>query len=159
MDCKMPDLLVPYHLPKFMSIASVMPSSHLILWYPLLLALNFSQDQGLFQGVCFLHQMIKILELQWVFKVAFPEDWLVWSPCSPRGFQESSLAPQFEGINSLALCLLYSPILTTVHDRWKTIALTMQTFVGVVMSLLFNTLSRFVIVFLPRSKCVLISWL
>ena len=41
----------------------------------------------------------------------------------------------------------------------KTTALTIQTFVGKVMSLLFNTLSRFVIVFLPRSKHLLISWL
>ena len=41
----------------------------------------------------------------------------------------------------------------------KTIALTRRTFVGKVMSLLFNMLSRFVIAFLPRSKCLLISWL
>ena len=41
----------------------------------------------------------------------------------------------------------------------KTIVLTRQTFVGKVMSLFFNTLSRFVIAFLPRSKCLLISWL
>jgi len=41
----------------------------------------------------------------------------------------------------------------------KTIALTIWTFVGKVMSLLFNMLSRFVIAFLPRSKCFLISWL
>jgi len=41
----------------------------------------------------------------------------------------------------------------------KTIALTRQTFVSKVMSLLFNILSRLVIVFLPRSKCLLISWL
>ena len=41
----------------------------------------------------------------------------------------------------------------------KTIALTRQTFVGKVMSLLFNMLSRLVISFLPRSKCLLISWL
>ena len=41
----------------------------------------------------------------------------------------------------------------------KTIALTRQTFVGKVMSLMFNMLSRFVITFLPRSKCLLISWL
>ena len=41
----------------------------------------------------------------------------------------------------------------------KTIALTIQTFVSKLMSLLLNTLSRFVIVFLPRNKCVLISWL
>ena len=41
----------------------------------------------------------------------------------------------------------------------KTIALNIQTFVGKVMSLLFKTLSRLVIAFLPRSKCLLISWL
>ena len=41
----------------------------------------------------------------------------------------------------------------------KTIALTRQTFVGKVMSLLFDIVSRFVIAFLPRSKCLLISWL
>ena len=41
----------------------------------------------------------------------------------------------------------------------KTIALTIQTFVGKVMSLLFNIPSRFVIAFVPRSKCLLISWL
>ena len=41
----------------------------------------------------------------------------------------------------------------------KTIALILWTFVGKVMSLVFNILSRFVIAFLPRSKCLLISWL
>ena len=50
---------------------------------------------------------------------------------------------------------LSHPYLTT----GKTIALTRQTFVGKVMSLLFNMLSRLVIAFLPRSKCLLISWL
>ena len=50
---------------------------------------------------------------------------------------------------------LSHPYLTT----GKTIALTTWTFVGKVMSLLFNTLSRLVIAFLPRSKCLLISWL
>ena len=49
--------------------------------------------------------------------------------------------------------------LTFIHDYWKTIALTIWTFVGKVKSLLFNTLSRFVIAFLPRSKRLLISWL
>ena len=52
-------------LPKFMFIVSVMPSSHLILWYPLLfLPSIFSQHQGLFQWVVYLHQVTKILELQ-----------------------------------------------------------------------------------------------
>ena len=46
-----------------------------------------------------------------------------------------------------------------LHNYWKNHSLIIQTFVGKVMSLLFNTLSRFVIAFLPRSKCLLISWL
>ena len=50
---------------------------------------------------------------------------------------------------------LSHPYMTTA----KTMALTTQIFVGKVMSLLFNTLSRFIIVFLPRNKCLLISWL
>ena len=57
------------------------------------------------------------------------------------------------------LRFLYSPTLTSIHDYWKTIALTKWTFVGKVISLLFNMLSRLVITFLPRSKCLLISWL
>ena len=51
-----------------------------------------------------------------------------------------------------SLSLLYGPDLTSAHDYWKTIAFTRQTFVGQVMSLLFNILSRFVITLLPRSK-------
>ena len=58
------------------------------------------------------------------------------------------------------LSFVYSPILTSIHDYWKkTIALTRQTIVDKVMSLLFNMLSRLVITFLPRSKRLLISWL
>ena len=44
---------------------------------------------------------------------------LVESPCSPRDSQESSPTPQFKSINSLALNLLHSPILTFIHDHWK----------------------------------------
>ena len=59
----------------------------------------------------------------------------------------------------LVLSLLYGPNRTSIYDYWKTVALTIWTFVGKVISLLFNTLSRFVIAFLPRSKCLLIPWL
>ena len=52
------------------------------------------------------------------------------------------------------LSFLYSPALTSTRDYWKN-----HSFVGKVMSLLFNKLSRLVITFLPRSKCLLISWL
>ena len=58
-----------------------------------------------------------------------------------------------------SLSLLYAPALTSTHDYWKTTALTRWTFVGKVMSLLFNMLFRLVITFLPRSKHLLISWL
>ena len=57
------------------------------------------------------------------------------------------------------LSLLYGPTLTSIHDTGKTIALTRWTFVGKVMSMLLNMLSRLVITFLPRSKRLLISWL
>ena len=57
--------------------------------------------------------------------------------------------------HSAFMMQLSQPYVTT----GKTIALTIRTFVGRVMSLLFNTLSRFVILFLPRSNCLLISWL
>ena len=57
------------------------------------------------------------------------------------------------------LSFIYSPTLTSIHTAGKTIALTRQTFVGKVMSLLFNMLSRLVITLLPRCKRLLISWL
>ena len=73
--------------------------------------------------------------------------------------QESSPAPQFENINYSALNLLYSPTLTSAHNYRKNHSFPRKTFVGKVMSLLFNILSRIVIAFLPRSKRLLISWL
>ena len=57
------------------------------------------------------------------------------------------------------LSLLYGPTLTSIHDYRKNHSLTKQTFVGKVMSLLFNMLSRLVIAFLPRKNEILISWL
>ena len=83
----------------------------------------------------------------------------VGSPCSPRNSQESSPTPQFKSINSSVLYLLYGPVSHPYMTTGKTIALTRQTFVGKIMSVLFNMLSRLVITFLPRSKHLLISWL
>ena len=54
---------------------------------------------------------------------------------------------------------LYSPTLISIHGYWKTIALIRWNFVGKVISLLFNMLSRLLITFLPRSKSLLILWL
>ena len=81
------------------------------------------------------------------------------SPCSPRDSQESSPTPQFKASilwrSAFLIVQLSHPYTTT----GKTIALTIQTFVGKVMSLLFNMLSSLVITFLPWSKRLLISWL
>ena len=71
--------------------------------------------------------------------ISFRINWL--SPCSPRNSQESSPTPQFRSIYSWVLNCLYGPTLTSLHDHWKAIALTRQTFVGKPMSLLFNVLS------------------
>ena len=90
--------------------------------------------------------------------ISFRIDWL--DLLAVQGILKSPPTPQFKRTNSLALSLLYGPTLTSIHDYWKkTIALTIGTFVGKVMSLLFNMLSRLVITFLPRSKHLLISWL
>ena len=76
-------------------------------------SLSLSQHQGVFQWVNSSHQMAKVLELQlqhqsfrWMFRIDFLYYWLVWYLCYRRDSQESSLAPQFESISSLALSLL-----------------------------------------------------
>ena len=151
MNCSMPGLPLSNHLPKFAQVHvhcigdAIQPSHSLMPSSPS--TLNLSKHQGLFQWVGCLHQMTKILELQlqhqsfqWTFRVHLPSDCLVLSPCCPRDFQESSPAPQFRGINSLAFCFLYGPGLTIIMTAGKTIALTIWTFVGRIMSLLFNTL-------------------
>ena len=80
---------------------------------------NLWQHQGLFQWVDSSHQVARVLDLQlqhqsfqWIFRVDFLYDWLVWFPCSPRDSQESPPTPQFESINPLVLSLLYGPTLT-----------------------------------------------
>ena len=78
--------------------------------------------------------------------ISFRMDWL--DLLAVQGTQESSPTSQFKSINSLALSLLYSPTLTSVHDYWKN---QRWTFVGKVMSLLFNMPSRLVITSLSRS--------
>ena len=114
-------------------------------------AFNLSQHQDLFKWVSSSYQVAKVLELQlqhqsfqWIFRTDFLYDGLVGSPWSSRDFQESSPTPQFKSINSLVLSFLHSPTLTSIHDYWKTIVLTRQIFVGKVMSLLFNMLSKLV---------------
>ena len=111
--------------------------------------------------------MAKVLELQlqhqsfqWIFRVDFLWDGLVWSPCCPRDSQESS-TPQLEIISSLMLSLLYGPTLTSIYDYWKNHSFdyTDLCWKNDVSAFFFNALSRFVIAFLPRNKYLSISWL
>jgi len=99
-------------------------------------AFNLSQHQGLFQWVRSSHQVTKVLQFQLqyqsfqrIFRTDFLLEGLVWS-WIPRDSQESSPRPQFKSMNSLVFSFLYGPTLTSIHDYWKTIALTRQTFVG-----------------------------
>ena len=86
--------------------------------------------------------------------ISFRTDWL--DLLAVQRNWESFPTQQFKSINSSALSFLYSPTLSHAYmTTGKTIALTRWTFVGKVMSLLFNMLSRLVITFLPKSKCLL----
>ena len=82
-------------------------------------------------------------------------DWL--DLLAVQGTLESSPSPQFKSINSSVLSFLTVQHLHPYMTTGKTIVLTKRTFVGKLMSLLFNMLSRLVITFLPRSKHLLIS--
>ena len=91
---------------------------------PFSICLDLSDHQGLFQWVSSSHQVTKLLELQhqslqWIIRIDFLQDWLVWSPCSPGDSQDSSPTPQFKSINSLVLSFLNSPTLISIHDYWK----------------------------------------
>ena len=70
-------------------------------------------------GVSVQHQ-----SFQWTPRTYVLQAGLVGSPCSPRDSQESSPTPQFRSIKFSALNFLHSPTLTSIHDHWKTIALT-----------------------------------
>ena len=89
----------------------------------------------------------------------FPLGWTGWISLQSKGL--SSPLQHHSSKASILLCSAFF-IVQLSHSyvtTGKTIALTRQTLVGKVMSLLFNVLSRFVIAFLPKSKCLLISWL
>ena len=153
-------------LPKLKSIELVMPSSHLILCRPLLLLPPMPPSIGIFQWVNSSHEVAK----NWSFSfsispsnehpglISFRMDWLdllaVQGTLKSLLQHHSSKASILQHSAFFTVQLSY-PYMTT----GKTIALTRWTFVGKVMSLLLNMLSRLVITFLPRSKCLLISWL
>ena len=154
-------------LLKLMSIESMMPSNHLILCRPLLL------PPSIFPS-------IRVFSKEWVLCNRWPKYWSFSFSISPSNecsglisfrmdrldliVVQGTLRSLLQHHSSKASILWHSaffivqlsyPYMTT----GKTIALTRWTFAYKVMSLLFNMLSRLVITFLPRSQCLLISWL
>ena len=129
MDCSIPSFPVCHYLLEFAQVHvhwvgdAIQPSHPLLPPSPS--ALKRSQHQGLFQWLSSSNRVAKVLELQlqhtsfqWIFRVDFLKDWLVWSPCYPSDLQESFLRPQFKSINSSALSLLYGPTVTSTQDYW-----------------------------------------
>ena len=141
-----------------------MPSSHLILCCPLLLLPKIPPNiKVFFQWGNTSHEVAKVLEFQlWHHSFqsnprADLQNGLVGSPCSPRDSQESSPTLQFKSINSRHSAFFIVQLSHPYMITGKT--MTRRAFVGKVISLLLNMLSRLVITFLPRSKHLLISWL
>ena len=169
MDCRTPGL--PDHhqlrsLLKLTSIESVTPSNHLILCRPLLL------PPSIFPS-------IRVFSNESVLYIRWPKDWSFSFSISPSNEYSGLISFRIDWFDLLAVQGTFKSLLqhhnskTSILRRsaffmvqlshpymttGKTIALTRWTFVGKVMSLLFNMLSRSCIAFLPRSKC-LISWL
>ena len=152
-------------LLKFMSIELVMPSNYLILCHSLLLLPSVFPSIRVFSNE-------SILYIRW------PKCWSFSFSISPANEHSELISFRMDWLDLLAaqgtlksllqhhsskasilqhsaffIVQLSHPYMTT----GKTVALTRQTFVGKVMSLLLNMLSRLVIAFLPRSKCLLIS--
>ena len=143
-----------------------MPSSHLILCRPLLLLPPISPNITVFSNESTLHMR---WPKYWSFSfsinpskeipglISFRKDWLDLL-CHRRDSQESSPTPQFKSINFLQCSAFFTVQLSHPYmTNGRTILLTRRIFVGKVMSLFLNMLSRLVITFLPRSKGLLIS--
>jgi len=144
-----------------------MPSNHLILCYPLLLSPSISPSIRVFSNKSILH-------------IRWPKYWSFSFSISPSNEYSRLISFRMDYLEILAVEESLKSLLQHHRSKesifWhsaffivqlshlymttgKTIALTRQTYVGKVVSLFFNMLSRLVITFLPRSKCLLISWL
>ena len=88
-----------------------------------------------------------------------PLEWTGWISLQSKGLSRVFSNTTVQKHQSSVFSFLYTPTLTSICDYWKNHSLTIWTFVGKVMSLLFNVLSRLVIALLPKSKHLLISWL
>ena len=126
MECSMPGFPVLHHLLELAQTRvhwvsnAIQPSHPLSSPFP---AFILSQHQGLFSWVGSSHQVAKVLELQlqhqsfqWILRIAFLWNWLVWSPCSPRDSEEASSTPQFKSMNSSVFSCHYGPTLTSIHE-------------------------------------------
>ena len=163
MDCSTPGLLVHHQLLEFTQthdhhVGGAIQPSH-PLSSPSPPTFNLSQHQGLFQWVSSSRHVAKVLEFQsqyqsfqWIFRlISFRMDWL--DLLAVQGTLKSLL--QHHNLETSILWQSAFFIVQLSHPYMtpgKTIALTRQTFVGKVMSLLFNMLPRLVIAFLPKSK-------
>ena len=153
-------------LLKLMSNESVMPSSHLLIGHPLLLLPPTPPSIRVFSK----ESALRIRCIYWSFSfsispsneysglISFRVDWFYLFAV------QGTLKSLLQHHNSKASIFWCSAFFTVQLSHpymttGKTIALTRWTFVGKVVSLLFSMLSRLVISFLPRSKCLLISWL
>ena len=124
MDYSIPGFPVHHQLLEFSQthvhrVSDAIQPSHSLL-SPSPPAFDLSQHQGLVRWVRSSQQVAKVLEFQlqhqsfkWIFRTDLLQDWLVWSPCSPRNSQDSSPILQFKSINSLVLSLLNGPALSS----------------------------------------------
>jgi len=154
-------------LLKLMFSESMMPSNHLVLRLPLHILLSVFLNIRVFSNelmLCISWPMYWSFSFsinpsnEYLGLISFTIDWFDLLDV------QGTLKSLFQCHSSKASILYYSAffVVQLLHPcmtTGKTIALTRGTFVGKVMSLLFNMLSRFVIAFLPRSKGLLISWL
>ena len=166
-----PGLPIPHHFLKFaqVHVHCMMPSSHLILWCPLLLLpSSFAQHQGLFQWVGCSIRWPKYRSFSFSVSispsneyselVSLKVDW--FDLLAVQGTLRSILQLHSSKASILWCSAFFMVQLSHLYmTTGKTIALTIRTFVGKILSLLFNTLSRFIVAFLPRSNHFLISWL
>ena len=169
MNHSTPGLSVHHQLPEFTQthVHRVMPSSHLVLCHPLLLLPPIPPSIRVFSNEStlpvrwpkywsFSFSIIPSKEIPGL--ISFRMNWFdllaVQGTLKSLLQHHSSKASIFQH-SAFFTVQLSHPYMTT----GKTIALTRWTFAGKVISLLLNMLSRLVITFLPRSKCLLISWL
>ena len=169
-NCSTPGLPVHHQLPELTqthvhSIGdAIQPSHPLSSSSPP--AFNLSQYQGLSQGIVLLIRWPKYWSFSFSISpsnedsglISFRMDWL--DLLAVQGtlkslLQHNSSKASILQCSAFFIVQLLHPYMTT----GKTIALTRQTFIGKVMSLFFNMLCRFFIAFIPRSKCLLISWM